>query len=109
MRALKAAIVIMGVMIIAGTALLVALIIRRASHPAPTAAATAPTGQATLHQPQGTRIISLAATPTGLAVALQGGGPDRILILDPTTLRPTATITLTPDLPPALDPLPHLP
>jgi hypothetical protein len=108
MRALKAAIVIMGVMIIAGTALLVALIIRRASHPAPTAA-TAPTGQATLHQPQGTRIISLAATPTGLAVALQGGGPDRILILDPTTLRPTATITLTPDLPPALDPLPHLP
>jgi hypothetical protein len=62
MQALKAATIIMGVMIIAGVALLVTLLVRRETP----SALTLPT---TLHQPPGTHLIGIAATSAGLAVA----------------------------------------
>jgi hypothetical protein len=90
MQALKAITILMAVLIVAGTATLVFLIVHRLTPPVPANA------QLSLHQPPGTRLLGLAATPTALAVALTGGGPDRILLLNPRTLTPTATITLTP-------------
>jgi hypothetical protein len=38
--------------------------------------------------------VGIAATPAGLAVALTGDGVDRILILDPRSLRERARVTL---------------
>jgi hypothetical protein len=90
MQALKAVTALMAVLIVAGTATLIFLIIHRLN-PAPL-----PAAHLILHQPQGTRLVGLAATPTGLAVALTGGGPDRIVLLNPTTFAPAATITLAP-------------
>ena len=87
MRALQAATIAMGVLIIAGTAALVVLIAQRAGgHP--TAATRI------LDQPPGTRIAGIATAGTALALSLQGGGPDRILILDPRSLRITGQATL---------------
>lgn len=90
MRALKIATIAMGVLIIAATVLLVVLIIRRASPISATGLAT------TLHEPPGTRLIGITTTPSGLAVALQGGGPDRIVILDPRSMRVTGQVTILP-------------
>jgi hypothetical protein len=87
MRALKIATVVMGVLIIVGTiGLLVALARRGAAPPGspPAVAAAARTKLAmTLAEPEGTRIVTIAAVQDRLAVQLQGGGPDRIVLIDP--------------------------
>lgn len=87
MRALKIATVVMGVLIVLGTiGLLVALARRGASTGASTGAvATAPARPlaVTLAEPEGTRIVGVTALQDRLAVQLQGGGPDRIVLLDP--------------------------
>ncbi|HET6610266.1 MAG TPA: hypothetical protein VFG62_26615 [Rhodopila sp.] len=87
MRALKIATVVMGVLIIVGTiGLLVALARRGAAPPASTAAAvgTAPRAPLamTMTEPEGTRIVTVTAVQDRLAVQLQGGGPDRIVLID---------------------------
>ncbi|MBV9735834.1 MAG: hypothetical protein JO209_07970 [Acidisphaera sp.] len=81
MQALKIATIVMGVMIIAGTTLLGVLIVRRIPGP------PAPSAPLVLDEPPGTRIAGLAATDGRLALALQGGGPDRVLLLDARSLR----------------------
>jgi len=73
---LKVAVVAMGVLIVAGTVVLVAALAARMS--------SAPGGiaSAVLDEPAGTRIAGAAIAPDRLAVQLQGGGPDRVVVLD---------------------------
>jgi hypothetical protein len=73
-RALKVATVVMGVMIIAGTVTLAALVVGRLSGPA----AREP---ARLVEPVGSRIAGIAASDGRLAVHVTGGGlPDRVRV-----------------------------
>jgi hypothetical protein len=80
MRALTGLTVFMGVLILAGTAVLIAVIVNRAASPAPERRFAV-----TLDEPAGTRIAGIAALQDRLGVELQGGGPDRVVLIDPRT------------------------
>jgi hypothetical protein len=85
MRALKVLTIVMGVMILAGTGVLVAVIAHRVSAPA---AGVTPVGGGApsalvLDEPVGTRIAGVAAAGDRLALQLQGGGADRVVLVDP--------------------------
>jgi hypothetical protein len=80
MRALKILTVAMGVAIILATAALGVLIARRLSTPVGGTAFTS-----TLSQPDGTHLVAIAGVQDRLAVWLQGGGADRIVLIDPHT------------------------
>ncbi len=88
MRALKLAVVVMGVLIVAGTTVLVATIATRLSVPGATDKLLS------LDEPAGTRIVAIAGPADRLAVQLQGGGPDRVVLIDPRSLRVLGRITL---------------
>ena len=76
MRALLAAVIVMGVLIVVGVATLVVTVVRRLSvSPVQTALS--------VDEPAGTRMVGVTGAGDRLAVLLQGGGPDRILLLDP--------------------------
>jgi hypothetical protein len=75
--ALKAAVMGMGVLIVAMMALLVVGLSRRPPSPAPL------TANIVLKEPAGTHIASLTQAGLAWAVLLQGGGPDRIVVLAP--------------------------
>jgi Family of unknown function (DUF6476) len=81
MRFLKVITIAMAVLIVVGTTVLLVVIARRLSGGT---VATAPIA-AVLDEPAGTRIAGIAATGDRLAVQLQGGGSDRVLLLDPRT------------------------
>ena len=83
MRALQVAVVVMGVLIVAGVATIVVTIVQRAVG----SSAPAATQQALLGEPEGTRIAAISAATDRLAVQLQGGGPDRVVVLDTRTGR----------------------
>ena len=81
MRALKVVIVIMGVLIVAGTVVIAVTIANRMGN-------RAPPPLAGLGEPAGSRIVGIAAAGERLAVHVTGGGAeDRIVIVDPTTHR----------------------
>ncbi len=85
MRILKVAVVVMGVLIVAGTTTLVVLIARGLSTLGTPRAATP---QAALDEPAGSRIVAMTRVANGLALALQGGGePDRVVVIDPASGR----------------------
>ncbi len=92
-RALKIAVVAMGVLILLGTATLVVLIVRKAAGPLAAAGGGA-AQELVMQEPEGTRIVGLAAAQDRIAVQLQGGGPDRVLLFDPRTLARTGTVRL---------------
>jgi hypothetical protein len=102
MRALKIATVVMGVLIVLGTIGLLVALARRGAAPASSTAAsmgavaTAPRTKlaVTLAEPEGTRIVTVTALQDRLAVQLQGGGPDRIVFLDPHSGAEVGRITL---------------
>ena len=98
MRALKAATVVMGVLILAGTAVLVATIVKRATAPAPAAGFVPSVASvaATLHEPPGTQIAGVAASGDALAITLRGGGPDRVVLIDPRTGEVRGRVALAP-------------
>ena len=100
MRALKAATIVMGVLILLGTAVVIATIIKRATQPAPNGSAgVVPAGAAyaaVLREPAGSEIAGLAAVGDSLALALHGGGPDRVVLFDPRTGEAQGRITLAP-------------
>lgn len=75
-RALLTVVVVMGVLIVAGVLTLAITIFHRLG-PSPAETATL------LDEQPGTRIQSVTATGDRLAVLLQGGGADRIVLLDP--------------------------
>lgn len=90
MRMIKIAAVVMGVLILFGTAgLLVAMVMRRpATTPLPA------TLSITLDEPAETRIVGISVVQDRLAVALQGGGTDRVVLVDPRTGAMTGRIVL---------------
>jgi hypothetical protein len=102
MRALKIATIVMGVLIVTGTTGLIVVISHRLSAPAgmsivPSTAlgATVPASvTAVLDEPAGTRIAGIVAVRDRLAVQLQGGGVDRVVLIDPATGGVTGRISL---------------
>ncbi len=89
MRALLALTVAMGVLIIAGTATVAVTIMHRMSTAAPR-----PLAGGVLDEPAGTHIVSATTFGDRLAVVLQGGGPDRVVLLDPATGRSLGRVSL---------------
>ena len=83
MRFLKALVIGMGVLIVVATTVLIVLIVHRLTGPRPLPPVAA--APAILDEPSGTRIATIVAVGDRLAVQLQGGGPDRILLVDPQT------------------------
>ena len=75
MRAMLAVVIGMGVLIVLGVAVLAVTVVRRLSL-APIQAALV------IDEPAGTHMQGVAAAGDRLAVLLQGGGPDRVLLLD---------------------------
>jgi hypothetical protein len=92
MRALKAAVVVMGVLIVLGLGVVVVTIVSRMR--AAPAAPRGPATEALLDEPAGTRIAGVSLVPDRLAVRLQGGGPDRVVVVDTASGRVVARIGL---------------
>lgn len=81
MRFLKALVIGMGVLIVVATTVLIVLIVHRLTAPPVPPPVTA--ASVLLDEPAGTRIVTIAPVGDRLAVQLQGGGPDRLLLVDP--------------------------
>ena len=100
LRALKVAVVVMGVLIMGGTALLGVVITQRMSGGMHFAASStdngATTTNATLDESPGTHIASASLAGDRMAVALQGGGPDRVVVFDLRSGRVVAQVGLRP-------------
>ena len=79
MRVVMAAVIVMGVLIVAGVGVIGTTIARRMAAPAIGAATLV------LDEPDGTRMVGTAGGGDRLTVLLQGGGPDRLLLIDPRT------------------------
>ncbi|WP_428375411.1 hypothetical protein [Lichenicoccus sp.] len=86
LKALLATVIAMALLIAAGTAILVATVIKRLVHPAAPIASSAsmPAITVPLDQPAGTRITGVVRqSDSSLALLLSGGGrPDRIVVWD---------------------------
>ncbi len=101
-RALLALTIGMGVLIVVGTTALIVIIVHRLAHPAPASVAAAPVVPgaalpALQREPAGTRVTALARqSDTLLAIALSGGGPDRVLVWDLSAGRALTEIRLAP-------------
>ena len=78
-RALKVLVVVMGVLIVFGTAALVWVVVQRLSG----VAETAPPREMALPLPEGNRIAGIAGADRALAVWVTGPEGDRLLLLDP--------------------------
>jgi len=103
MRALKVLVVVMGVLLLAGVAVVIVTIMTRlAQHPAATAPAAmegrpAPFGTTTLALPAGARVIEMQSAGRRLALHLRhADGSEALLILDPDTGTEIGTIELKP-------------
>ena len=81
MRALKIATLVMAVLIVVGTTVLIVEIVRRMTGVSPSAAVQS--APLVLDEPAGTRIAGIAAVRDRLALRLQGGGSDRVVLIDP--------------------------
>jgi len=88
LRWLKVAVVGMGVLIVAGVATIGVVITGRMSGNSGTIAS------AVLDEPAGTRIAGASLGPDRLAVQLQGGGPDRVVVVDTKAGRVLGRVTL---------------
>ena len=78
MQALKVLVVVMGVMIVAGVVALGVVMTQRLSD----ASRSGPMQPAVLDEPAGTRISGAAALADRVVIQLQGGGPDRVVVVD---------------------------
>ncbi len=90
MRGLQVAVIVMGVLIVAGVAVIGVTIARRtfmAQEVPRESIRDVPGRDATLRdlqldEPEGTRIVAVSGQAPRLAVQLQGGGPDRVVLVD---------------------------
>ncbi len=78
MRGLLALVVAMGVLIVAGVAVVGVTVAHRLTHIAVPAAVSA---SVVLGEPAGTQITGVSGLGDRLAIALHGGGPDRVVIV----------------------------
>ncbi len=81
MRALKITTLVMAVLIVVGTTVLIVEIVRRMTGVSPSAVMQS--APLVLDEPAGTRIAGMAAVRDRLALRLQGGGGDRVVLIDP--------------------------
>ncbi len=88
MRTLKIAVIVMGVMIVGGVATLGVLLFQRVAGP------VAAVGAVVLDEAEGTRIAGSTAVGEKVLLQLQGGGPDRVVVVDLRTGRVSARIAL---------------
>jgi hypothetical protein len=92
MRAVKFATIAMGVLIVLGTTVILVTIVKRSM--------TGPVGvpekafAATLDEPEGTAIVNVAPVRDRMALQLRGGGPDRVLLIDPASGAVVGRVTL---------------
>ena len=91
MRGLLTLVVVMGLLIVAGLAVIGVTIVHRFGAPI---LRPAPPSIAVLDQPLGTLIAGAAGLGDRLAVTLHGGGPDRLVILDAHSLALVGTVKL---------------
>lgn len=85
----KAAAVIMGILIVVGTGVIIVTVVKRMG------GGSAPSNvTVVLDEAEGTRIIGIAAMSDRLAVLMQGGGPDRIVLIDPHSGAQAGAVTL---------------
>jgi len=111
MRALKALVIVMGVLIIVGMALVGYTIVKRTSAPdtasragieapaqqAAGAPARAPYGPIGIDLPPGSRVVRTTATDRRLVVEVElSSGGERLLIIDPTSGALIGTLELRP-------------
>jgi hypothetical protein len=87
--ALKALVIGMGVLIVAGTVTLVVLIVQRSG--APVAGRVA---SASLGEPEGSRIGGIAATAGAVAIWVVRPDGDRVVLVDPASGRRTGEVRL---------------
>jgi len=82
MRGLLALVIVLGVVMVAMAGMVVVGLVHRLGgrgSPSPDAVASS----LVLDEPAGTRILAISPAGDRLAVLLQGGGPDRVLFVDP--------------------------
>ena len=92
MRALKALVIVMGVLIVVGTGVVIVTVARRVSQVAHPAAAPI---AATLDLPTGCSVAEMTSTGDRLALRLAGDGDCRqIILVDPATGAITGHIAL---------------
>ncbi|MBR0651474.1 hypothetical protein GXW78_17525 [Roseomonas terrae] len=91
MAALKALVIGMGVLIVAGTVALAVLLVQRLGGNSPAGAAAT---SLSLAQPEGARIGGIAATDRALAVWVVQPDGDRVILLDPSGARRIGEIRL---------------
>ncbi len=92
MAALKALVIGMGVLIVAGTVTLVVLIVQR-SGVGPDGRAGVAAG-ASLGEPEGSRIGGIAATAGAVAIWVVRPDGDRVVLVDPANGRRTGEVRL---------------
>lgn len=105
MRAIKALVVFLGVLLLAGLGLLgYGLYSKAPMKGTPTAAAGAPAiapaaefGQLAVPVPAGSRIEQMVVAGDRVVLRLSGGGPERILVLDPGQGKVAGSFALTPE------------
>lgn len=90
MAALKALVIGMGVLIVAGTVTLVVLLVQRAGG----GGAASGSFSVSLNEPEGTRIAGIASAERGLALWVTRPDGDRVIFLDPQTGRRAGEIRL---------------
>ena len=88
--ALKALVIGMGVLIVAGVAVIGATLVGRMSPSA------SPIASLMLEEPPGSRIAGAALAPDRLAITVQGGGPDRVVLVDTKSGRVLGQVGLRP-------------
>ena len=99
MRALKILVTVMGVMLVAGLAVVVATIVHRSTQRQAPAAASAAAGfgHITLNLPAGAHVVEMRDAGGRLVLRLQrADGGETLLILDPATGAEIGTIDLKP-------------
>jgi hypothetical protein len=93
-------VILMGVLILAGTAVVAVTIIHRAgmagSHAAPPASRGDNWGDVALGEPAGSHVVSVTTAGDRLAILIQGGGPDRVDFVDPEDGRLVGRVRLAP-------------
>ena len=92
MRAVKIAVAIMSVLIVVGVTVVVVTLVNRM---AGSSGGSVMAAAAVMDEPAGTSITGIAAAGDRLAVQLHGGGPDRVVFIDPRTATVAGRISLT--------------
>ena len=89
MQALKAAVIIMGVLIVLGVVTLGVALTQKLS------GAGGSMANLLLDEPAGTRITATSMAPDRLSLQLTGGGPDRVVVIDTRASRVVGRVALS--------------